>query len=161
MLLDIPRVAGKDWLEPGEAIYAEDLEAAEKDHGVRVDEGDILFVRTGRHKRRETMGGQGRGFAEGIAGLHVSTLPWLHARGAAVLGCDGISDVMPSGGPQGSQPIHMTAIPAMGVHILDNANLEELAQTCERLDRWEFMLAIAPLKLLRGTASPVNPIALF
>ncbi len=161
VLLDIPRSAGKEWLEPAEAIYEEDLLAAEKACHVQVEEGDILFVRTGRHLRREKLGASAGGFAQGIAGLHATTLPWLRSRGVAVLGCDGISDVMPSGGPQGSQPIHSTAIPAMGVHIIDNANLEELAQTCARLDRWEFMLTLAPLKLLRGTASPVNPIALF
>jgi kynurenine formamidase len=161
VLLDVPMAVGKGWLEPGEAIFSADLEAAEKACHIRVEEGDVLFVRTGRHGRREQLGPSTGGFAAGIAGLHASTLPWLHARGVSVLGCDGISDVMPSGGPQGSQPIHMIAIPAMGVHIIDNANLEDLAATCAGLDRWEFMLAIAPLKLLRGTASPVNPIALF
>jgi kynurenine formamidase len=161
VLLDIPRAAGKDWLDPGEAIFTADLEAAEKACHVQVEEGDVLFVRTGRHVRRARLGPPEGGFLAGFAGLHASTLPWLHARGVAVLGCDGISDVMPSGGPQGSQPIHMVAIPSMGVHIIDNANLDDLAQTCAELDRWEFMLAIAPLKLLRGTASPVNPIALF
>jgi kynurenine formamidase len=161
VLLDIPRATGKEWLEPGEAIFTDDLEAAEKACRVQVEEGDVLLVRTGRHLRRERLGPQPGGFAAGIAGLHGSTLPWLHARGVAVLGCDGISDVVPSGGPQGSQPIHMVAIPAMGVHIIDNADLEGLAATCSRFDHWEFMLTIAPLKLLRGTASPVNPIALF
>jgi hypothetical protein len=69
---------------------------------------------------------------------------------------------MPSGLPGNrGLPIHNVAIPGMGLHLLDNANFEELAETCARLDRWEFMLTIAPLKLLRGTASPVNPIALF
>lgn len=161
VLLDIPRAAGKEWLEPGEAIYTDDLEAAEKMCHVRVEEGDVLLVRTGRHKRAASRQGRDAGFAAGFAGLDATTLPWLHSRGVAVLGCDGISDVMPSGMGGGGQPIHMVAIPSIGVHIIDNADLEELAETCARLGRWEFMLTIAPLRLLRGTASPVNPIALF
>jgi hypothetical protein len=41
VLLDIPPVRGKEWLEPGEPIYVEDLEAAERRQGVTVGEGDI------------------------------------------------------------------------------------------------------------------------
>jgi kynurenine formamidase len=157
VLLDIPRALGREYLDAGEAIYVEDLEAAEASMHARVEEGDILLVRTGRHVRREK-----EGAAQGIAGLHASTLPWLHARGVAVLGCDGISDVTPSGMEGGmGLPIHMIAIPAMGVHLIDNMALDDLAAACDRLDRYEFMLTLAPLKLLRGTASPVNPIALF
>ncbi|HXH21741.1 MAG TPA: cyclase family protein [Dehalococcoidia bacterium] len=157
VLLDIPTALGKEWLEPGEAIYVEDLELAETKMHTRVEEGDILLIRTGRHQRREKLGP-----AQGLAGLHASTLPWLHQRGVAVLGCDGVSDVTPSGMEGGmGLPIHMIAIPAMGVHLIDNMGLDELAATCDRLDRYEFMLTLAPLKLLKGTASPVNPIALF
>ena len=47
VLLDIPRLRGVSWLEPGEHVLREDLEAAEGEQGVRVGEGDILFVRTG------------------------------------------------------------------------------------------------------------------
>lgn len=50
---------------------------------------------------------------------------------------------------------------AMGLWLLDNCNHEQLAAECERLGRWEFMVTIAPLKLEHGTASPVNPIAIF
>ena len=49
----------------------------------------------------------------------------------------------------------------MGIHLLDNAQFDELAETCARLGRWQFQLTIAPLVLLKGTASPVNPIAVF
>ena len=43
----------------------------------------------------------------------------------------------------------------------DNANLEDLARTAARLDRWEFLLTVAPLRLHNVTGSPVNPIAVF
>jgi hypothetical protein len=49
----------------------------------------------------------------------------------------------------------------MGVWILDNANLEELAVACQERNRWEFMLSIGPLALHATTGSPVNPIAIF
>ncbi len=159
VLLDIPRLKGKPWLEPGERIYADDLEAAERRAGVRVESGDILLIRTGRHRRATELGQWAT--AEGLAGLHASCLPWLSERGVAVLGCDGVSDVFPSGVEGWPMPLHVVALVAMGVHLLDNAQLEDIGDTCERLGRAEFLLAIAPLRLLRGTASPVNPIAVF
>ena len=52
VLLDVPRVRGVSWIEPGEHVFREDLEAAETAQGVRVQTGDILLVRTG-HARRQ------------------------------------------------------------------------------------------------------------
>jgi len=51
VLLDIPRVCGVPWLEPGEHVFRGDFEAAERDQEVRVGPGDILLVRT-RHAGR-------------------------------------------------------------------------------------------------------------
>jgi kynurenine formamidase len=170
VLLDIPAVKGREWLEPGEAINTEDLEDAEQRQGVRVEEGDILFVRTGRQQRTAQVGPVTNPI-EAMAGLHVSTLPWLRERGVAVLGSDGVSDVLPSGMGEGStgpnatgllrQPVHTGAIVYMGLHLIDNANLEDLARACAERRRWAFLLTIAPLKLPTATGSPVNPIALF
>ena len=56
VLLDLPKLMGKEWLEPGEAIFPEDLEAAEQAAGVRVESGDALFVRTGHQMRRSRLG---------------------------------------------------------------------------------------------------------
>ena len=60
-----------------------------------------------------------------------------------------------------SGPIHNFALPYMGLALLDNADLEQLAETCAELGRWEFQLVIAPLVVIGGTGSPVNPIAMF
>jgi len=40
-------------------------------------------------------------------------------------------------------------------------DLDALAVACTEEARWEFLFTVAPLVLRRGTASPVNPIALF
>jgi kynurenine formamidase len=159
VLLDIPAARGRDWLEPGDPIHPDDLEAAEQAQGVRVEEGDILLVRTGRWKRSAQAGAwNGR---ETLAGLHAACLPWLRDRGVAVLGCDGISDVLPSGVEGVGLPIHTVAIPGLGLHLIDNAQLEDVAVACAERRRWAFLLTLAPLRLARGTASPINPIALF
>ncbi len=159
VLLDIPRLHGVPYLEPGMPILPEDLEAAEARLGVRVETGDLLLVRTGRWAAREALGAWDP--HECLAGLHASCLPWLHERGVAALGCDGVSDVVPSQVRDFRLPIHSVAIVAMGLHLLDNLDLEALGGACEQEGRAAFLLTVAPLVLRGGTASPVNPIAVF
>ncbi|SRR5579875_698342 len=158
VLLDIPALRGVRWLEPGDAIVPDELDAALKLHRVEVRQGDVLFVRTGRTLKRRTEGPWDI-MRQGMAGLDASCLPWLFEHKIAILGSDGISDVAPSGYRETPFPIHAIAIVAMGVHLIDNADLEALAETCARLRRYEFLLVLAPLVLERGTASPVNPLA--
>jgi kynurenine formamidase len=159
VLLDLPAALGVDALEPGTAITTDDLEAAEAHAAVRVGTGDLLLVRTGRWRWRDAHGPWD--VAQGLAGLHASCLPWLHDREIAMLGCDGVSEVYPSHIDGVQLPIHTVGIVAMGLHLLDNLDLEVLAGACEDEGRSEFLLAIAPLVLIGGTASPVNPIATF
>ena len=159
VLLDLPAAKGKAWLEPGEPIHPADLEQAEKKAAVQVESGDILFVRTGRFALVAARGDWNP--RERLAGLHADCLPWLHARGVAALGSDGVSDVHPSGIEDVRLPIHTVGIVAMGLSLLDNLDLEALAAACKEESRSVFLLTVAPLVLLRGTASPVNPIALF
>lgn len=159
VLLDIPRLRGAPYLEPGDAITSDDLERAETAQGLRVQRGDILVIHTGRQARRAAVGPYAYGQA--AAGLHIESARWLHDREIAVLGSDGVSEICPSPVVGVSIPIHVLALGAMGVHLLDNLSTDALAAACAERNRWEFHLTVAPLVLLRGTASPVNPIAVF
>jgi len=159
VLLDIPAVRGVEALEPGEPIFPEDLIAAEDVADVKVRRGDVLLVRTGRWRWREVHGPWAPNKA--MAGLDASCLSWLHEREIAVLGSDGVSDVTPSRVDTIGMPIHTVAIVAMGIHLLDNLDLDELSVACTSEGRWNFLFVVAPLVLNRGTASPVNPIAVF
>jgi kynurenine formamidase len=42
---------------------------------------------------------------------------------------------------------------------LDYLQLEDLRQACEAAGRWKFLFMAAPLRILGGTGSPLNPIA--
>jgi kynurenine formamidase len=164
VLLDIPRSIGKEWLEPGEAIYPEDLERVEEMQSVHVEEGDILLIYTGRNLRLQHKAPWNP--REELAGLHGTSMRWVYERGVAVLGCDGISDVIPSGlegvgSPIAGRPVHLLALPAMGVHLIDNCDLEAIAQASRERNRWNFYFVIAPLKLNGGTGCPVNPVAIY
>jgi kynurenine formamidase len=158
VLLDIPAVRGVPWLEASDPVFPEDLDAAEAAQGVRVEPGDVLFVRTGFPKRRAELGP--RPPTEGIPALQPACLPWLRERDVAVLGADTGNDVMPAQYPSIGLPVHGVGMGAIGLWILDNPDYEELASVCARLRRWAFQVVIAPLKLAYGTGSPVNPLAM-
>jgi kynurenine formamidase len=161
VLLDIPAVKKVEWLEPGDAIYPEDLDAAEKLGRMTVGEGDVLLLRTGRHQRRKAKGAWDPR-REGLPGLDASCLQWINDRRVAVIGCDAVSDIAPS--PYGAAmglPIHVGTLVMMGIHLIDNADFDALAVACARHERYAFLFTMAPLILEQATASPVNPLALF
>ncbi|MGD9719757.1 MAG: cyclase family protein [Pirellulales bacterium] len=160
VLFDIPRLRGLRYLEPGTPIYPEDLDAWEKHAGVKVTSGDVIFIRTGRWQRRAMLG-PWDALNPGIAGLHVSCARWLKQRDVAILGSDAASDVIPSGIPGMSHPVHLLALHAMGMNIFDNCDLEELSEVAQARKRWEFLLTAAPMPVEGGTGSPLNPLATY
>ena len=159
VLLDVPRARGVPWVEPGEHVFREDLEAAERTQAVEVGPGDILLIRTGHTRRLAEVGPWDTQRAK--AGLHPTVAPFLADRRIAALGSDGNSDTAPSTTDGVAFPIHVLALNAMGVHLLDYLQFEGLAGACERGKRWEFLFVAAPLRIVGGTGSPLNPIAIF
>ena len=158
VLLDVPRLRGVPWLEPGEHIFSADLEEAERAQGVTVTEGDILLVRTGHARRRAELDPWDT--AKAKAGLHPTAVTFLAERRIAVLGSDGNSDTAPSTTEGIDFPIHALTLNAMGVHLLDYLQFEDLLAACEREGRWEFLFVGAPLRVVDGTGSPLNPLAI-
>jgi kynurenine formamidase len=159
LLLDIPRVRGVPWLDPGDHVTADDLLAAESALFDRIEQGDLLFVRVGHRARRQSLGPWDA--AEARAGLHPAALELLAERRIAVLGSDGNNDTAPSAVEGVDFPVHVLAINAMGMHLLDYLDLDALAERCEEKHRASFLCVVAPLRLREGTGSPVNPIAIF
>jgi kynurenine formamidase len=159
VLLDMPRQLGVEWVEPGPGLAPAQLEAAAASEGISVGEGDVLLVRTGHAVRRTKLGAWDPDQVS--AGVDVSCMPWLHARGVAVLGSDADTDARPSPVEDVHTPAHALALAAMGMPLLDNMNLDRLAATCAEERRWEFLFVTAPLRLPRGTGSPINPLAIF
>lgn len=159
VLVDIPRLRNLPYLEPGTAIYVEDLEAWEKKAGVKIASGDAVLLRTGRWARREKLGPWNVG--QSAAGLHASVAQWIKARGVSFLGSDAAEDVTPSLVEGVALPVHTLMITALGVNLLDNQDLEALGETAAKMNRWEFMLTIAPVPVTGGTGFPLNAIAMF
>ena len=159
VLLDAPAAFGRDWLDPDEPVFPADLEAMEQAAEVRLGTGDILLLRTGttryRRERRDTWG-----VHTGHAGYHATCLPWFAERQLAAVGMDAAQDVMPSGYPGLTMPIHTVGLVGMGLWLIDNCDLERLSATCAELGRWSFQFVLAPLRITGGTGSPANPLAL-
>ena len=160
VLLDIARLRGVDWLEPGEGVFPEDLEAAERAAGVEVGPGDILLCRFGTVAMRNAHG-PSKGVFDRRPGLHAACCPWLHERQVSALGSDTAQDLFPSGYSGLRAPMHQVGIVAMGLWLIDNCDLEALGDICAETRRAEFLLTVGALRIEHGTGSPVNPIAMF
>jgi kynurenine formamidase len=136
---------------PGTRVRPEDIAAWEKKTGIRIASGDALLLRTRRP------GAPAAGL--GSAGYDPSLIPFFKERDIALLGSDSAQE----GGtiPGIVIPIHTFTLVALGLNLLDNLDLDALADTAQKLNRWEFMLVVEPLKVQNGAGSPVNPVAVF
>ena len=158
VLIDIPRLRNLPYLEAGTHVYREDIEAWEKQAGVKVGPGDALLLRVGRPPTG-TRGGRG---------YDASFLPFLKDRDVAIMGGDaadvGVIPGCTNERPVTTmcwQPIHKFVLVARGMHLFDGLDMEALATTAARLKRWEFMFVAAPIRVPGGSGAPVNPIAIF
>ena len=159
VLLDVARARGVPWVEPGDHVFREDLEAAERDQGVSVDVGDVLLVRTGHARRLAEC--EPWDTSKAKSGLHPTTASVLAERQVAALGSDGNNDTAPSTTEGIGFPMHVLALNAMGVHLFDYLQLEDVSRHCQAVGRWEFLFVAAPLRIVGGTGSPLNPTAIF
>ncbi len=159
VLVDIPLMRGLDFLPPSTPIYVSDLEAWEDFASVMVSPGDVLLVRTGRWAKRDQEGPWAYG--QGGAGLHASVLPWLHERGVSLLVGDAVNDVQPSGVQGVNRPVHQLTQVNLGLPLVDNGYLEDVAVEAAKRRRWAFMVSWQIPAVIGGTAAPFNAIATF
>lgn len=160
VLLDVPRWAGRSWLEPDEVVLPEDLDACASAQGVSIERGDIVLVATGREARRAALGAWNPS-DPGLAGLHHDCVGWVYDTEISVLGSDGVSDPLPGSRNGGwPMPLHQCCLVGMGVHLLDNLALEPLAARCAALGVWSFLFNTGPLYMPGATGSAVNPTAI-
>ena len=164
ILFDATRLPGKatsqGWVEPGTPIHREDLEALEKLERVKVSAGDVILLYTGRWKRRAAVGAWSN--SAGFAGWHSDVAYFIKQRGVSFIGGDGPNDVSPTGlPPEITNPLHRLALVAMGVSIFDNLDFERAVEHARQTNRYEFLFTAAPLRIEKGTGSPLNPLAIF
>ncbi|MET0850904.1 MAG: cyclase family protein [Candidatus Rokuibacteriota bacterium] len=163
VMLDVPRHRGTGSVTQDRPVHGWELEDILTTRGIRLSPGDAVCVYSGREAWQAANPdlSYGRPFSAGPQqrpGLHISCLPFLRDHDVSMLVWD-MLDHLPIGY---SVPwaVHACLF-AYGVALLDNALLEPLAKACVEEGRDEFMLIVAPLRVVGGTGSPANPIAVF
>jgi kynurenine formamidase len=149
VLLDVVSARGKGPLEPGYAITVADLEEAEGLAGVKVGVGDIVLVRLGW--AGEALRGS-QLYSNGRPGFDPGVVDWFADRDVAVVGTDGGMEPRPATGTA----IHLGLLWKLGMSLLECLHLEELAQAQE----FKFLFVAAPLRIVAGLGSPLNPLAI-
>lgn len=159
IFLDAARFKEVQWLEPGTAVRASDVLAMEQRYGLTIGAGDCILLRTGHLNRRAKLGAWNPDNFS--AGFHFDVMELFKDRKVSIIGSDGDSDVRPPPVMGVSSPIHVLALPGLGIPLLDNMQMEALGEACVKEGRNEFLITIAPLNVVGGTGSPVNPLAIF
>jgi len=155
VLLDVPRHRGEPFVSEDRPVQAEELAEIARLDRLDIRPGDALAVYGGRAAFEVAHGPLGSTYA--TPGLHLSCLDFLREVDCSVLLWD-LLDARPiaDGHPWG---VH-AAIITLGIALVDNVALEPLAAACEEERRHDFALVVAPLPVVGGTGSPVNPLAL-
>jgi kynurenine formamidase len=164
VLLDVARFRGVARLPPGEPITGANLSACADEQGVELRAGDIVLIRTGElgwFYRTDPEGRAGY-FSGGNPGLDLGSVDWFHAHDVAAAATDNRTfEVVPwrdESGP--AYPLHARLIRDLGLTIGELWWLDDLAAACAAAQRWEFLLAAAPMQVLGSSGSPANPVAI-
>jgi len=158
VLLDVPKHRGEPYVTMEKPIHGWELEDIAKEEGITLEPGDALVVYGGREKWNEANNPTWGSNPNARPGLHASCLKFIRESDCCLLVWD-MMDFSPNGYDL-AWSVH-GSIFAYGIGLLDNALLQPLAEACEEEGRYEFMLTVNPLRVVGGTGSPVNPIALF
>lgn len=158
VLLDVARHRGT-YVTEATPVHGWELEEIAKAQGVEMQPGDALIVNCGREAYERDNGVWGT-TREHRPGLHASCLPFIRKNDVSVLLWD-MLDHMPAGyGVVSGGGVH-PALYRYGVGLVDNAKLDDLSAAAAEEGRYEFMLTMAPLIVMGGTGSPINPLAVF
>lgn len=154
VLLDVAAAAGSESLPDERQVTADDLERCAAVEGVGVGRADIVLIRTGWWSARAGIAGQ---TFEREPGPNLAAACWLAERDVAVVGTDNFAfEALPSLVDGATFPAHELLLCDCGTPILEGLALDELA----RRRIYEFLFVAAPLPLVGGTASPLNPLAI-
>lgn len=138
-------------LEAGHEVTDRDLDEAEERAGVRLESGDALVVRGGWRLADHA--------AERMPFLDLSAVRWMAEREVSLYAGD-ISDPSPVR-PTGPMALHQGALTRLGMPLIDNPDVDPLAEVCRELGRHSFLFVVAPAAITGATGLPVNPLAVF
>ena len=153
ILLDIAGYRGVDHLESSDEIPPAELDSCAQAQGVEIKAGDIVLIRTGW---MNVFFDDPVVFRSNSPGVSRSVAGWFRERDILALGADNMSVEPFPQPPGGSKTLHYSVIRDQGGYLMEFLHLEELA--ADRV--YEFMFVAAPLRLINGIGSPINPLAI-
>lgn len=160
VLLDIPRLLDRPWLEDGEAITPEQLDACLARQDLQVGPGDVVLIRTGQLAHVRDRGYWGEYDGGPAPGLGARTIPWFAERQVAAYATDTWgTEVLPNDTDGVFQPLHIVLLVHVGVLIGEIFDLEELGVDCAGDGVYEFLFVAPPLPITGAVGSPINPLA--
>jgi kynurenine formamidase len=160
VLLDAPRHFDIPWLERGQAISPDDLDAMVAAQGVEITSGDVLLLRTGWWHRYASEG-ETREVMSGEPGLALECASWLARHEIAAVACDNYAvEAIPPADRSAALALHMVLIRDLGMTLGEMFDLEELAADCAADRRYEFLFCGARLNFTGAAGTPVAPFAI-
>ena len=163
VLLDLPADQDTARLRPGHAVTVNELERCANRQRVQIQTGDLLLIRTGELGWFYALEDKAPYWTGEHAGLSIGTVDWIHAHEIAAIAMDNRTfEVTPFEQPYDiTYPLHSRLIRDLGLTIGELWWLDDLAATCARLGRWEFLLSAPPIAVTGASGAPAAPVAFF
>lgn len=167
ILLDVGRLKGgaSGRLAPSSCITLDDLHATAKAQNVKVEKRDILLIRTGSVGRfyMETPDAEWAATTEPGLCYSKELVKWIDNMEIPVIAADNLAvELVPQNidGQDYVIPLHGALIRDLGVVLSELYWLDDLAADSAKDGQYTFMFTAAPLKMKRGSGSPINPIVI-
>jgi kynurenine formamidase len=163
VLIDMPRYRDKPFLERDEGFTHEDVMAAAASQEVELQKRDVLLIRTGWVEYFYTV--ENSVFYETFRepGLRYSPelVSWFQAMEIPNLVTDTIgNEISVDPVTKAELLLHCALMRNLGITFTEICDLGKLARDCSEDGQWEFLYVAAPLKVVHGTGSPVNPVVI-
>lgn len=162
VLLDMARFLGKDNLASAETFTHVDLLACAKAQGITIEKRDILIIRTNFLKLFFDLGDKFyEGFCEPGLVYSPELVAWFQDMEIPNLVTDTIANEVTFDPHNGvALVLHNALMRNLGVTLTEIADLELLAEDCAADKQYAFLYVAAPLKVAKGSGSPVNPVVI-
>ncbi|MGH9202848.1 MAG: cyclase family protein [Vicinamibacterales bacterium] len=165
VLLDVARYHGVDHLAANQQITLDDLLGTAKKQKIEIEKHDILVIRTGWMSLFYEKGPDaffpGKTMAEPGITDEPALIRWIHEMEIPSFSTDTIANEQTvSSVSNVFLPLHGALLRDLGIPFNEICWLEELAADSAKDGQYDFLFVGAPLKIVGGTGSPVNPIAI-
>ncbi len=154
VLIDVAGLKGVDTLPDTYEITVQDLQDALKRQNLTLAPGDAVLIHTGWGR---LYGKDNARYVKTCPGIGIAAAEWLAKQDPMLIGADNWPvEVAPNPDAKLSLPVHQVALVVIGIHLLENLKLDELA--AKKINEFAFMLQ--PLKAAGFSGSTVAPVAI-